>query len=156
MKRIIDPKKLAREKKKYLQVLEKLGGHIGNAAKAIGYTRQTINNWRNNDPEFNDAVLDIHETALDDIQQSMYQRAMGKKVVDEETGDVTFEGGSDLLSIFIMKTQGAKRGFIEKQQLEVNAGGKTLMFIPSDVEDVEALPIEPEQLSQNTETSEED
>jgi len=149
MRRIVDPDKLDKEKKKYLKILEKNGGHISNAAKSLGYTRQAINKWRNADPEFDEAVVNIHETSLDDIQQSMYQRAMGKKVVDEETGDVTYEGGSDLLSIFIMKTQGARRGFIEKQQLEVNAGGKTLMFIPSDVEDIEALPVEPKELPEN-------
>jgi len=148
-KRTVDPKKLANEKKKYLRALEKNGGHIANAAKAIGYTRQTIQNWRKADAEFDEAIIDVHETSLDDIQESMYQRAKGKKVIDEDTGEVKYEGGSDLLSIFIMKTQGAKRGFIEKQQLEVNAGGKTLMFIPSDVEDVEALPVEPMQLEEN-------
>lgn len=142
---------------KFLKALEKCGNNKARAAKRIGVTYRTIANWQNEDAEFAEQVRDVHESMLDDVVESLYQQARGKKEVDEETGDVTYSGGNAIAAMFVLKTQAAHRGFVEKKQLEVaGTGGKPLVIMPAfeDVEDAEI--VEPEQISENTETSEGD
>ena len=144
----VDAKRTEKNKERYLKNLEKCGGHLSQAAKMTGVTYRATLNWRKDDPEFDEAVEDIHQSTLDDIQASLYQKAIGKKTITDD-GEVKYEGGDTIAAIFVMKTQGAKRGFVEKKQLEVSSGGRPVIFLPAQMDAIEeAQIVETKELSQ--------
>lgn len=97
--------KIDNNKKLLLEALQKNLGNITLACKACGIeSRQTFYNYLQNDPEFAKAVEAVNESALD--------FAEGKLMQLINNGDTT-------ATIFFLKTKGKKRGYIEKQEIEV-------------------------------------
>ena len=63
------------------------------------------NRWMEEDTEYADAVKDIQESAIDFAESSLHQQI--KEKVPSST-------------IFYLKTKGKNRGYVEKQQIEIN------------------------------------
>lgn len=87
-----------------LKALEKSLGIVTTAANQVGISRETHRKWCINDPEYAAKVEEIKDIKLDFLESKAHQR------VNE---------GSDTMIIFMLKTQGKKRGYIEKQEVEV-------------------------------------
>ena len=93
----------------FLVAYEKSLGVLKTACEATNMCRKTIWEWRKKYPEFDEACHECEETAVDFVETSMF-----KKI--DKGGK-----GSESLIIFYLKTKAKHRGYIEKQELDVNA-----------------------------------
>lgn len=94
---------------KFLEAYEKSLGVLKTACEASGMCRKTIWEWRKKYPEFDEACHECEETAIDFVESRMF------KTIDKG-GE-----GSAILTIFYLKTKGKHRGYVEKQEIDMNA-----------------------------------
>lgn len=101
-------------KKKALDALKSTMGNITAACTAADINRRNFYKWREDDPEFDQAVKDISESAID-----MGETALMKQIQDGNTACI----------IFLLKTRGKHRGYIESTQVEhMGKGGGAIQF----------------------------
>ena len=96
-----------------IQALREHMGLITYACKAAGIARCTHYDWMNNCPEYAQAVEEIDDFVLDEVENAAIKMIK--------------EGNNPAVTIFYLKTKGKKRGFIEKQQVEHSTGDLTSM-----------------------------
>ena len=65
-----------RQKKKFIAALQ-AQGTVLYACKAAGISRQTAYRWQRDDREFADAWEEAHENAVDAVEGTIYQQAVG-------------------------------------------------------------------------------
>lgn len=122
-------------KKQFLKNLVKTRGNISRAEQLTSCSDRTIHTYRKEDLKFNEAVVDLalkeKQSSLDDLEESMIQRATGKKKINEDTGEVTYSGGSDVLAIWVSKTQMHDRGYTERKQVELTGNVIPIKVIPA-------------------------
>jgi hypothetical protein len=87
-----------------LEALEKSLGIVSTACKMVDISRQTHYAWMKADEEYKKAVDSIQDGVLDFAESHLY------KLVKE---------GNPAATIFFLKTKGKKRGYIERQEIEV-------------------------------------
>lgn len=92
-------------KKRMVEALKATKGIVTAASEASGVPRSTHYTWMNDDPEYKQAVEDAQEVAIDFVE--------GKLIS-------LIEGGDTASTIFFMKTRGKKRGYIERQEHDLN------------------------------------
>lgn len=97
------------EKKKLLEALERSLGVVTTACKQAQIGRTTHYRWLKEDTEYRDAVEDLKEVAIDFAESKLHGQ-----IAD---GNVT-------ATIFFLKTQGKRRGYIETQ--DITTAGKAL------------------------------
>ena len=95
----ISQKEIRRLKALFLEGLKKTAGVQQPVVEQLGLSRVTIAAWKRDDLEFNAAVEQIQEIALDVVETQLFKNIM--------SGDTTS-------IIFYLKTKGRKRGYIEK------------------------------------------
>jgi len=98
--------------------ITKAGGFISIACKSLGCTRKTIYNYMEKYPEIKEVVSDIREHYLDIAEASLIQ-----KVKDGNTPEL----------LFYLKTIGKTRGYIEKQQLDLQSGDNKINKIEIEI-----------------------
>lgn len=98
-------KKKAEIKEIFLQKLEKSAGVMVHACKALNIDRTTIYQWRKEDEEFNAKIEEVEEICLD-----MAETALWRNINAGDTPSI----------IFYLKTKGKKRGYIEKQEIDLS------------------------------------
>lgn len=59
-----------------LEVLEKTGGNLSQAAKLLGTTRQNIHRWLQTDPAFAQLFDEVMEAGTENLEERYYTRAM--------------------------------------------------------------------------------
>lgn len=101
MARPYNKKQRVELKRLFLEALEESRGMITTSAAAIGVTRETIDNWRKADPEFDKAINTIKERQKEWVE--------GKLMTAIENGNVAS-------IMFFLKTQ---CGWRETQKVEV-------------------------------------
>jgi len=104
------------KKKAMIEALIKSLGIVTLACKDVDIARQTHYRWMQEDEIYKQDVEDITDIAIDFAESKLH------KQIDK--GDTT-------ATIFYLKTKGKKRGYIERQELDVNAG-VTLHFDKDD------------------------
>jgi hypothetical protein len=97
---------LAKEKRRLsldrvLLALRECDGLIKPAAEVLGCGRRTIYRWRDKYPEVQQAIDDSREDLIDDAES-----ALARKIRAEDLGAICF----------FLKTQGKKRGYVERQE----------------------------------------
>jgi len=97
--KIRHPKKIA-----LLQALEKCLGVVTTACKMTGIHRDTFYEWLKKDPKFRDKVEAIGDVALDFAESQLFEQ------IKEHNAAST---------IFYLKTKGKRRGYIERQEIDV-------------------------------------
>jgi hypothetical protein len=65
-----------RQKKKFIAALE-AQGTVLHACKAAGISRQTAYRWHREDPDFAEQWDEAHENAVDVVESTIYQQAIG-------------------------------------------------------------------------------
>jgi hypothetical protein len=90
-------------KKILLEALEKSLGVVTSACKIADVNRGLFYEWYNDDPEFKKNVDGIKDIVVDFAETQLH------KQVSE---------GNIAAIIFYLKTQGKKRGYVEKQEIE--------------------------------------
>ena len=106
----------ALKKGEMIKALVKSLGIVTLACKEVDIERSTHYDWLKVDEEYKQAVEDISDVALDFAESKLH------KQIDKEDTTAT---------IFYLKTKGKKRGYIERQELQVE-GGITLIFDKQD------------------------
>jgi hypothetical protein len=89
------------QKAAMLVALEKSIGVVTTAAKAVGITRECHRLWMAKDPEYFKAVSELKDVRLDFLESQAHKRV---------------QEGSDTMIIFLLKTQGKGRGYIERAE----------------------------------------
>ena len=92
------------QKRAMIEALEKSLGIVTTACKAIGIHRSTHYEWLAKDEDYKAEVESIIEVTLDFAESQLH------KQINE---------GNTSATIFFLKTKGKKRGYIERQELEV-------------------------------------
>lgn len=95
-------------KRKMIQALVDAMGIVTIACKATGIERSTHYNWLKIDQKYKAAIDDIAELPLDYTENKLL------KLIDK---------GDTAATIFYMKTKGKKRGYVERQEVDVNESG---------------------------------
>lgn len=91
-------------KKEMIQSLKRHKGCVKDACDETGIGRSTHYRWIEEDAEYRDSVLDITEGIVDFAENKLRQLI--------EEGDTT-------ATIFFLKTKGKKRGYVERNEIEV-------------------------------------
>ncbi len=84
-------------------------GVLAAAARRLGCDRKTVYNYMERHPEVKAAIEEERDTLLDDAEDTLYNNAIKK-------GDTTS-------LIFLLKTIGKRRGYVERQEI-TGADGK--------------------------------
>ena len=92
------------KKGQMLEALEKALGIVSTACKMADISRQTHYQWMKADADYKKAVESISDSVLDFAESHLY------KLVKE---------GNPAATIFFLKTKGKKRGYIERQEIEI-------------------------------------
>jgi|TARA_R110002020_G_scaffold91513_1_gene222111 hypothetical protein len=96
---------MGHNKKEFLEALERSLGVVTTAASVCNIARTTHYRWLEEDSDYAEAVKDIQESAIDFAESSLHQQIKNK--VPSST-------------IFYLKTKGKHRGYVEKQEIQVN------------------------------------
>tara|TARA_R100001440_G_scaffold69529_1_gene91434 strand:+ start:530 stop:868 length:339 start_codon:yes stop_codon:yes gene_type:complete len=96
-------------KKEVIKALEKTLGVVTTACKQVGIARSTFYDWYNNDLVFQKDVDDMKAVALDFAESKLFEQ------INDNIPTST---------IFYLKTQGKKRGYVEGQELTINTGNE--------------------------------
>jgi len=89
-------------KKAMLEALEKSLGVVTTACKQVGIDRGTHYRWLKEDTEYADQVKAIENVTLDFAESQLH-----KQILD----------GNTTATIFLLKTKGKSRGYIERQEV---------------------------------------
>lgn len=125
----------AQNKKIFLQALEKNLGIVTSAAKQTGISREIHYVWMRDDEKYKAAVDAIHEVTIDFVESKLHQKIKGVKIgTEDKNGNVNvYEQPPDTTAIiFYLKTQGKRRGYIEKQEIEHS--GSIIVELPDSME----------------------
>ena len=90
-------------KKNLLAALEKSLGIVTNACRKVGCNRSTFYDYYAKDMKFKKAVDDIQNIALDFAESQLHKQ---------------IQDGNTTATIFLLKTKGKKRGYIERQEIQ--------------------------------------
>jgi hypothetical protein len=94
--------------------LVKAKGIVTKACEALNMPRSTYYLWYNSDEEFKSECDSINDIVLDFAEDKLYG------LVDK---------GDTAATIFLLKTRGKKRGYIEKQEVDVRTpDGVTVLY----------------------------
>lgn len=88
-------------KKQMIEALEKCLGVVTSACKSVGISRETHYRYLREDEEYNKAVKDIENIALDFAESKLHEQ---------------IKDGSTVATIFYLKTKGKNRGYIERTE----------------------------------------
>jgi len=103
------------------------GGMMASIAQVFGVERQTIYNWCEKYPEYRKAIDNSREVFVDIAETNLQTIVKGIPLLEEEDGKKVFKGWikepSESAIIFVLRTLGKKRGYTEKQELEIDGKG---------------------------------
>jgi hypothetical protein len=94
-------------KKAMLEALEKSLGVVTSACKTVDISRETHYRWLREDADYKAAVEGLSDVALDFAESQLHKQ---------------IKEGNSTATIFFLKTKGKKRGYIERQEVEVASG----------------------------------
>jgi hypothetical protein len=105
----------------FLSAMDKTFGNITASAKAVGISRTIVYKWRDKDPKFKERLESscYEESLLDAIDGKLNKLA----VVDE----------NPTVLIFLAKTKGKKRGYIERTEVTGKDGSPISTTIQIEV-----------------------
>lgn len=130
MKRIKNSKKPSL--KKFIEAADACRGIKTNIAKAFGVSRNTVINWCNTDPEFNDVIENYKGQLLDEVIKTARIVALGiPKLKDGKVVGWIEKPDSYMLRYF-MSTYGHNEGFGER--LDVTTNGESIKSEPIRIE----------------------
>ena len=99
------------KKEAMLQALENSLGVVTVACKQTETPRSTYYKWLKEDEEFAKAVKEIENIALDFGESQLHSQ---------------MKDGNTSATIFFLKTKGKKRGYIERQELDLSSGDEPI------------------------------
>ena len=113
-------------KKPRIEIFEKLvrskSGNLTSIAEAIGVTRRAVELWLEKDEKFKQIKVQFDESMLDLCETQTYNLIKGiPRIIKNAKGDDVFDGWNQepdrTLMIFMLKTKGKHRGWVERQEI---------------------------------------
>jgi hypothetical protein len=101
-------------KREFLEALKRCAGNVSEAMRQVHISRTTHYEWLNTDPDY--------AAAVDAIKESLIDRA-------ESALQTLITDGNVPAVLFFLKTQGKKRGYIERTETDVTSGGQPLQIV---------------------------
>ncbi|MFZ9302869.1 MAG: hypothetical protein ACO239_05830 [Sediminibacterium sp.] len=98
------------KKEIFLEVLEKHLGIVSQATKKLNIDRSTPYKWMREDPDFAEKVHEIQNLVLDFTESKLYE---------------LIRDGNPTAIIFMLKTKGKDRGYVERKEI-TGMNGKSL------------------------------
>ena len=87
---------------------------ISDACKSANISRMTFYRWREEDQEFAESVIEIEESKIDYVEDKLFENIDGNK-----TNEI----------LFYLKTKGKNRGYVERQEHQIDGGFPTKIEI---------------------------
>jgi carbamoylphosphate synthase small subunit len=112
---------LKEKKKNFAEAFFKKGCNISEACKAVEISRPTYYDWLYSDEEFKAAIEEAQEKLIDFTESKLVEN-----IQSNDTRAI----------IFMLKTKGKNRGYIEKSQTEIS-GGLTIKDAVKELSDSE-------------------
>ena len=112
---------IGHKKKAMVQALVKSYGIVTKACEDVGLSRDTHYRWLKEDPEYAQDVAAIEDVALDFAESELHKRI--------KEGDTT-------ATIFFLKTKGRRRGYNERQDVNLSGSLKTVVDFRGDIDDL--------------------
>lgn len=105
-------------KQAFIDAFRKSMGNITKACESIGVNRSAYYGWIE-DPAFKSQIDDVMEEKLDFIESKLEEVITGIVVQKDADGNVVYQRPPDTAAIiFALKTQGKKRGYYEKREVD--------------------------------------
>lgn len=101
-----------------LEALESNRGIVSRAAAIAGIDRQTHYNWYKNDAKYKQAVDDMDDVVLDFAEGKLHD---------------LISGSDTAATIFLLKTKGKKRGYIERQDIDITSKGESINITKDEI-----------------------
>jgi len=106
-------------------------GILASVAQVFGVERLTIYNWCEKYPEYKEAVNSSREVFLDIAETNLQTLVKGVPLYKEEDGKKIFKRWikepSESAIIFVLRTIGKKRGYVERTEQDINATGNVVL-----------------------------
>lgn len=93
------------KKKKFVNAFAARLCNVSKVCELVGISRQTFYRWRDEDDKFKKEIQDAQEKFYDDIETTMYNKA----IVEKDT----------TMLIWLSKTKMKHRGYVEKVEQDV-------------------------------------
>lgn len=87
-----------------LEALQRSLGVVTTACNVVGIHRDSHYRWLKEDPDYAQSVKQVEDVALDFAESHLHE---------------LIKNGNPAATIFLLKTKGRKRGYIERQEVEV-------------------------------------
>ena len=100
-------------KKAMIEALEKSLGVVTTACNLAGISRNTHYTWLKKDENYRSEVQEIENIALDFAETQLHRQ---------------IREGSTAATIFLLKTKGKKRGYIEKTELAIDGNVQSTLI----------------------------
>ena len=97
--------KTEQHKRAMLKALEQSLGVVTTAAKIAGVARTTHYEWLKTDEDYKQKVTDLENVTLDFAESQLHKQV---------------KEGNTTATIFLLKTKGKKRGYIERQEIQMD------------------------------------
>jgi hypothetical protein len=94
-------------KRAIVEAMEQSLGVVTTACRKVGIGRTTYYEYYNTDLKFKEEIDDLQNVALDFAESQLHKQ---------------IKEGNSTATIFFLKTKGKKRGYIERQELDVSSG----------------------------------
>lgn len=101
-------------KKEFLEALKRCAGNVSEAVRQVPIDRKTHYNWLESDPWY--------AAAVDAIKESLIDKA-------ESVLQTLINDGNVPAVLFFLKTQGKRRGYIERTETDVTSGGQPIQIV---------------------------
>lgn len=113
--------KTEQHKNAMLDALEKSLGVVTTACKSVGIGRTTHYLWLEQDAEYRKAVDELQNMTLDFAESQLHKQ---------------IKEGNTTATIFYLKTKGKKRGYVERQEIQVDGAveSKVVEWTPAKEE----------------------
>ena len=101
-----------------IKALEKSLGIVTSACKNAGCSRETFYKYCKDDADFKKRVKDIENIALDFAESKLHKQ---------------IAAGNSTSTIFFLKTKGKKRGYIEKNEIDVTTKSDLSIYTDEEI-----------------------
>lgn len=122
-------------KKEVLDALSDTRGIITDACRKAQVSRTQFYTWQKTDPEFDEAVKQVTEEAIDFVEGKLFELINGVTLgKTDETGELHIYDQPPCKTsvIFFLKTKGKDRGYIERQEVTGKDGANLVTLVVPD------------------------
>lgn len=102
-----DSLKQSKLKDAFISALNAHACNVTQAVESAGVGRSTVYEWKEKDPEFRKKWEEAEESMIDIVESQLL---------------TNIREGKEASCIFFLKTRGKKRGYVEKQEIDLSGG----------------------------------